>query len=179
MAPAPIVLVSGAPGSGKTTCARLLAERFDPSVYLESDEFFRAIAKGYVEPWRPESREQNRIVIRALARAARTYADGGYATIVDGILGPWFLDDFCSELDPAADVRYLVLRVPVDVAVERAGSRSRSPLAEAPVRRMHEQLGDLGPLEPHAVDAANAEPVDLVAGLHERLTIGGFRLPGR
>jgi hypothetical protein len=50
--------------------------------------FFHFIRSGYVEPWKPESHEQNRIVMGIVANAAATYAAAGYFTIVDGIIIP-------------------------------------------------------------------------------------------
>ena len=68
------MIVTGPPGAGKTTTSRLLAEASERAVHLESDRFFRFIASGYVEPWRPESHAQNTVVMGIVARAAAGYA---------------------------------------------------------------------------------------------------------
>jgi hypothetical protein len=43
--------------------------------------FFDFIESGYVEPWRPESHQQNQIVMRIVADAAASYAAAGYFTV--------------------------------------------------------------------------------------------------
>ncbi len=83
-----VLILTGAPGVGKTTTARTLASRSDRAVHLESDVFFHFIQSGYVEPWNPESHEQNRIVMRIVGDAAAAYAAAGYFTIVEGGPGP-------------------------------------------------------------------------------------------
>jgi adenylate kinase family enzyme len=82
------LILTGAPGSGKTTVAGLLAAKSKRSVHLESDRFFHFIQAGYIEPWEPESHEQNTAVMRIVAQAAASYADAGYFTIIDGIIIP-------------------------------------------------------------------------------------------
>lgn len=88
----PILILTRAPGFGKTTTARILAAASDRAVHLESDLFFHFIESGYVDPWKRESHEQNTFVMRIVADAAAAYAAAGYFTIVDGIILPgWFL----------------------------------------------------------------------------------------
>jgi DNA polymerase III delta prime subunit len=101
----PVLILTGPPGVGKTTAAALLAERFERSVHLESDAFFRFIHGGFIEPWKPESHDQNRLVMEVVAAAAAAYAAGGYLTIVAGIVIPrWFLAPLRDDLDAIAGI---------------------------------------------------------------------------
>lgn len=168
----PILILTGAPGSGKTTVAQLLAARSRQAVHLEADRFFRFIRAGYVEPWKPESHQQNTTVMHIVADAAAAYADAGYFTIVDGIVRPgWFLEPLCDALHAAGhEVAYAVLRAPLAICASRARSRTSQPLSDASVlERLWQDFADLGPLETHVIDTATRPADATVAVLRERL----------
>jgi predicted kinase len=154
------LVVAGPSGSGKSTVARLVADRSPSSICLESDWFWTTIVRGHIAPWRADADAQNRIVLRACAAAAGALALGGYTVVVNGIFGPWSLDVVTDELAKTeADVHYVVLRPSLDVALERATSRSplvpgTAPLTdEDPIRELWEQFQNLGPLESHVIDS--------------------------
>lgn len=50
-----LLVVTGPPGAGKSSVARILADSFDQSVLVEGDAFFAFLARGAIEPWLPES----------------------------------------------------------------------------------------------------------------------------
>ncbi|MGW4276135.1 hypothetical protein ACWEGQ_28125, partial [Streptomyces seoulensis] len=89
-----VTVLTGPCVAGKSTVARLLADRFTPSVRLHGDDFFAVIAQGAIPPYLPEARRQNETVVAVQAAAAAGYAVGGYHVVFDGVVGPWFLDPF-------------------------------------------------------------------------------------
>jgi adenylate kinase family enzyme len=182
MPPAPVLLVTGPPGSGKSTVADLVADRFTRACHVESDWFWTTIVKGAVAPWLTEADEQNRAVLRACAAAAAELARGGYTVILDGIFGPWYLDLVRDALGTTTEVHYIVLRPRLDVALERATTRhprtpGTAPLTdEGPIRQMWEQFQNLGPLERHVIDTSDEDRWDTATVVWTRFVQGVDRL---
>ncbi len=168
-----LLVVSGPPGSGKSTITSALADRLDPSALVDGDQFFRFLRSGAIEPWRPESQRQNEVVTRIQAATARRYRDGGYHTLFDGVLGPWFLDSFRAATN--GPFEYVVLLPPLDVCLERIRARDGHEFAdEDAARSMHEQFVEAcDGWREHVVDSASGSP----AGVAD--TIESLRASGR
>jgi adenylate kinase family enzyme len=177
-----ILIVTGPSGAGKTTVARLVAaELGDKSVCIETDWFWTTIVKGYEEPWKAGSENQNLAVIRAVGASAGALAHAGYPVVIDGIVGPWFLSPLIRELDPRA-VNYVVLRPPIEVVIHRATSRvgeERIPGHPAltdpePVRHMWERFSDLGMHEKYVIDSNRMTAEETARIVLERLRAGSL-----
>jgi tRNA uridine 5-carbamoylmethylation protein Kti12 len=173
-----VLILTGPPGAGKTTTATVLAERRARAVHVESDRFFDFVRSGYVEPWKPESREQNEVVMRIVAGAAAAYASAGYFTIVDGIVLPRFffepLRDALREAGHA--VAYAVLRAPLDVCIARARARESQPLGDPQVvKQLWHGFADLATLERHGLDLDAENPEEAADLLDARIRDGSLR----
>lgn len=164
-----IIIVTGSPGTGKTTTATLLAQEstLERSVHMHTDDFYHYLSKGAIPPYLPESNGQNLIVIEAFLEAAKRYVRGGYDVIVDGIVGPWFLEPWQSAVCEGYEVHYLVLRADKATTIKRATGRAKLDQATniCLVETMWEQFNALGEYEANVVETADlsiAETVELL-----------------
>lgn len=146
-----LLVVTGPPGAGKSTVAQLLASEAERSVLVEGDAFFGFLASGAVEPWLPESHDQNEVVTRAAASAAGSFAAGGFTAIYDGVVGPWFLPTFgaATGLDR---LDYVILLPDADTCIHRVATRVGHGFTdEAATRKMHAEFSDPDIAERHVL----------------------------
>ncbi|MFJ3406332.1 AAA family ATPase [Promicromonospora sp. NPDC090134] len=135
-----LLVVTGPPGSGKSTVSEALADRWEPSVLVEGDAFFRFLRRGMIPPWLPESHAQNDTTVRAAAAAAGGFAAGGMAVVYDGVIGPWFLPTF-ARLAGVAVIDYVVLLPPVEVCLKRVETRTGHGFTDLDAaRHMHDDF---------------------------------------
>jgi chloramphenicol 3-O-phosphotransferase len=178
-----LLLLTGSPGSGKTTVAPLLADRHEPSVCLDLDWFFSKLRRGAVAPWQTEAHRQNRVVLTAAAQAVTAFAAGGYFTVAEGILYPFMLDLFVAASEPrGVTLNYAVLRAPLGVVQHRVQARRTEP-AHAGALADGDVVDDLwtqfeahGVAERHRVDVGDGSPDEVARELDRRLQAGDFRL---
>jgi len=133
-----LLCIAGPPGAGKSTVSDLVSARLSPSVLIRGDAFYRFLDQGAVAPWLPEATDQNRVVIRASGAAAGRFVAGGYETVYDGVLGPWWLPTFfeATELD---DLHYVVLLPSPERCVDNVAARE-GHVDEPATRDMHDEF---------------------------------------
>lgn len=170
-----VLVLTGPPGAGKTTTARALAgQPGSPKVHLHADDFWHFIKNGAVAPYLPEAHEQNAVVVDVLAKVAEGYARGGYFVVLDGIIGPWFLQPFRSL---SVRLHYVVLRPELAVAIERCRNRGGDELADPePITALHRQLSSIGELERHVLRTQGLGRLETLNAVIAAVASGTFRL---
>ncbi len=170
-----VVIVSGPPGSGKSTVAAALAESTERGVHLEADWFFRWIRSDFVPPHLPEAQAQNVAVTDVVTDAAAAYAAAGYPVFWDGVVGPWWLDRIGRRLSAkGVTLRYLIVRAERETSLDRV--RRRDGTAETSgAEVMWDQFADLVDFEPHVV-SGDGEIDEVLARCRTALEAGNLRI---
>lgn len=158
-----LLVVAGPPGAGKSAVAKVLAGSSERSALIEGDAFFRFLAADAIKPWLPESNEQNSVVTKAAASAAGAFASGGFMTVYDGVVGPWFLPGFGAATGLHA-LDYVVLLPPVEVCVRRVATRPEHGFTdEAATRKMHAEFTSAPIADRHVLNDPTGDVTEVAA----------------
>ena len=173
---ASIAIISGCPGTGKTTLSKALAHAEQAGLHLVTDTFYHFPAHP-LDPTTPEAHTQNTTIMRAIGRSAGAFVEGGYDVILDGVVGPWFLPTLLREWSAVARVAYVILQATLAEELERVLRRD-GPATRARVIAMHEAF-DLENCAKHVITTTGRSAEEIRAEFIQRHRRGEFLLDTR
>ena len=180
-----LLLLTGPPGAGKTTVGKIIASQSSRSACISSDWFWTTIVNGHIPPWKGAADDQNRVMISSAVAASMRMANAGYATVLEGIFGPWHFEQLKAELaECRVPVNYVVLRPSSDTCLVRAQGRvlesdeHRYALTEEePIRHMWLQFSSLGSNENYVIDSSDLDTGSTALLVGEHISAGTLRFP--
>lgn len=156
-----IMIISGCPGTGKTTLSRALAQAAPTGLHLVTDTFYHFPAHP-LDPTTAAAHAQNTTIMRAIGRAAAAFVEGGYEVFLDGVVGPWFLPTLLREWDAVPRVEYVILRATLVEELARVLQRD-GPATQPRVYTMHDAFAELAGYAQHVIETTGQSPEDVRA----------------
>ena len=130
-----ILVVTGIQAAGKSTVARLLAQRFERGVHIEADVLQRMIVAGsewVSEPgiMPPEAKRQLRLRLRNACLLAKSFFEAGFTVAIDDIIIGERWEHLKSDLEGLPFELIVLAPSSKTVAEERDAGRGKRVLGE-------------------------------------------------
>lgn len=122
----PVFLISGTPGSGKTSIAQALLHHFPLGLHLPVDDFRELVVSGRasVFDWTEETTRQFELARTSAAATAARYAKAGFAVALDDVVFPAEAESlFVKPLQPFV-VHKVLLTPRLEIALGRNAART-------------------------------------------------------
>ena len=121
----PIFFLTGAPGIGKSTVARALANRFKRAVHIDIDQIRLMVTKGLSlpGPWNMTEATTTQFELAHFSAGlqAKTYADAGFAVVAEHCSHVSYIEKFVPS---AGSTTIVALTAEIEVNLYRNSLRS-------------------------------------------------------
>jgi predicted kinase len=139
---AAVYLITGVPGAGKSTVARLLALHFDRAAHIDIDLIYHHFTVVGLEQPAAQTGQADRqadLAVGNAASMARNYVMAGYVCVLDGAIATRSQVAACQRAVAPHPLHLVVLAPPAEVSDQRDAQRSGKHVAEH-FRHLHPLL---------------------------------------
>lgn len=144
---APVLVLSGVPGTGKSSLAHAWLRTFPRGLHLPVDTLRELVVSGIAHPSLsadPEATRQFALARRVAFGAAALYAREGFAVAIDDVYWPHDPDVLSAELLGGLSVMRVFLTAPLETVLERNRTRIGKPFEphtlEPIIRALHASM---------------------------------------
>lgn len=122
----PIILITGAPASGKSSVAKAILTYFEFGIHIPVDTIREFVVSGIAHPvaWSDETARQFRLAEQATCQMADIYSGADFAVVIDHCEAPGVLNDMVENRLADWDVLKVVLQPSLEENLMRNYSRS-------------------------------------------------------
>ena len=139
------LILSGTPGAGKTTVARLLAGDLPRSAHVGGDEVSLMVASGAVGPVsEPRAEAERQLLLRAhnICSLANNFAAFGFYPVLDHVVPNRRILDLMVELLRPRPVLFVTLAPTLEVAAARNAARPRREQVQGTFAALRQEMSD-------------------------------------
>jgi len=168
-----VLILTGPPGSGKSTAARALAERYDRVAHVEA-----SVLRGFVAPTgRGPSEARDRLHalgVRNACAVARNFLAERIAVIIDDIVvSKEELQVYVDELKAAGvPIHYVRLLPSLEVCRQRDRGRPEWRMAPDRVESVYRRFEAAGAFAGATIDSSDLSPYETADKLQTLTTTG-------
>jgi chloramphenicol 3-O-phosphotransferase len=157
-------LLTGPSAAGKSTVARLLAERFPRGAHVEGDVFRRSVVAGRADMTPEPSGEalsQLRLRYRLAVHVADMYLDAGFTVVLEDVIAGPLLEE-CAGLIRGRPLHVVVLLPSTQALRAREASRPDTGYANWSIEQLHDVFVRETPRLGHWLDNSGQSPDETV-----------------